>query len=72
MDKQSAIKVLSAWDEAGRYVFTRNDLAKLFPDDSAKTLQEAVNRLVKDGWLRRACRGGLCVFPGAQHGQPHG
>jgi hypothetical protein len=57
MDKKTAIRVLAAWDEAGRYVFTRNDLAKLFPDDSAKTLQEAVNRLVKDGWLRRACRG---------------
>ena len=57
MDKQTAIKVLTAWDEGGRYVFTRHDLAKLFPDDSAKTLQEAVNRLVKDGWLRRACRG---------------
>ena len=39
-------------------MFTRHDLAKLFLDDSAKTLQEAVNRLVKDGWLRRACRGG--------------
>jgi hypothetical protein len=57
MDKETAIKVLTAWDEAGRYVFTRHDLAKLFPDDSAKTLQEAVNRLVKGGWLRRACRG---------------
>jgi hypothetical protein len=57
MDKETAIKVLTAWDEAGRYVFTRHDLAKLFPDDSAKTLQEAVNRLVKAGWLRRACRG---------------
>ena len=57
MDKQTAIKVLTAWDEAGRYVFTRHDLAKLFPDDSAKTLQEAVNRLVKGGWLRRASRG---------------
>ena len=57
MDKQTAIKVLTAWDEAGRYVFTRHDLARLFPDDSAKTLQEAVNRLVKAGWLRRACRG---------------
>jgi len=30
----------------------------LFPGDSSKTLQEAVNRLVRGGLLERACRGG--------------
>ncbi len=62
MDKQTAIRVLTQWDEAGRYVFTLRDLAKLFPDDSPKTLREGLGRMVKSGLLRRACRG-VYVFP---------
>lgn len=61
MDQQTAIKVLTEWDEAGRYVFALRDLAKLFPDDSPKSLREAVRRLVRSGLLRRACRG-IYVF----------
>jgi len=57
MDRQTAIKVLSEWDGRGRYVFTLHDLAKLFPEDKPKTLQEGVNRLVRGGLLQRACRG---------------
>ena len=57
MDRQTAIKVLSDWDSKGRYVYTLHDLAKLFPDDKPKTLQEGVNRLVRSGLLQRACRG---------------
>jgi len=57
MNRQTAIKVLSEWDGKGRYVFTLHDLAKLFPDDKPKTLQEGVNRLVRSGLLQRACRG---------------
>lgn len=57
MDRQTAIKVLSEWDSKGRYVYTLHDLAKLFPDDKPKTLQEGVNRLVRSGLLQRACRG---------------
>lgn len=57
MDRQTAIKVLSQWDSKGRYVFTLHDLAKLFPYDKPKTLQEGVNRLVNSGLLQRACRG---------------
>jgi len=65
MDRQSAIKVLSEWDHKGRYVFTLHDLAKLFPNDKTKTLQEGVNRLVKGGLLQRACRG-VYVYPFAR------
>lgn len=57
MDRQTAIKVLSEWDRKGRYVYTLHDLAKLFPDDKRKTLQEGVNRLVRSDLLQRACRG---------------
>ncbi|MEA1968839.1 MAG: hypothetical protein U9N77_11560 [Thermodesulfobacteriota bacterium] len=57
MNRTTAIKVLTEWDEAGRYVFIRHDFAKLFPNDTPKTLQMAINRLVKDRFLYRACRG---------------
>jgi hypothetical protein len=70
MDKKTAIKVLTEWDEAGRYVFTLRDFVKLFPADSAKTLQAAVNRLVRDGLLQRACRG-VYVYPLARSRDSH-
>ena len=70
MDKKTAIKVLTEWDEAGRYVFTLRDLVKLFPGDSPKTLQAALNRLVRDGLLQRACRG-VYVYPLARSRDSH-
>ncbi len=57
MKKTSAIKTFTAWDAKGRYVYTLGDLAKLFPEDRPRTLQEGVNRLVKAGILQRVCRG---------------
>jgi predicted transcriptional regulator of viral defense system len=57
MKKTAAIKVFAEWDAKGRVVYTLNDLAKLFPEDNRRTLQEGVNRLVKEGILERACRG---------------
>lgn len=70
MDRQTAIKVLSDWAQAGRFVFRPGDFAKLFPDDSRKTLQEALNRLVRDGVLKRACRG-VYVYALAGSEDPH-
>lgn len=70
MDRQTAIRELSAWDRRGRYVFTLGDLAKLFPDDKPKALQEGVNRLVRSGLLQRACRG-VFVFPLARSLDSH-
>lgn len=52
----AALKILRAWDKAGRYVFSKEDLAKLFIDDSPKTLTEGLQRLVCDGVLQRVCR----------------
>ncbi len=57
MDSLTAQQVFRTWDRQGRYVFLHRDLAKLFPDDSPKTLQEGINRLVKQGVLVRASRG---------------
>lgn len=57
MKKDKAIKILSEWDAKGRFVYTPGDLAKLFPKDSPRTLQEGLNRLVKSEILQRVIRG---------------
>ncbi|MBS0358526.1 MAG: hypothetical protein JSS53_04595 [Proteobacteria bacterium] len=57
MNKIDAIKTLKLWDKQSKYVFTKHDLEKLFPNDSPKTLTEGLNRLVKDSILQRVCRG---------------
>jgi predicted transcriptional regulator of viral defense system len=57
MKKSHAFNVLQYWDKQGRYVFTRQDLSKVFFEDNPKTLTEGLNRLVHDGWIVRACRG---------------
>lgn len=57
MKQNYALRILQQWDKKGRYVFTKGDLAKLFAEDSAKALSEALGRLVKNGILERACRG---------------
>lgn len=48
-------KVLKKWDHQGKYVFSKHELIKLFPDDSPKALSEAIRRHVQDGLLKRAC-----------------
>ncbi len=57
MNHQQALNVFINWDRKGRYVFTFGDLKKLFPRDNPKTLQEGINRLVKQNLLERANRG---------------
>lgn len=57
MDRNRATEVLRHWDRLGRHVFTRKQLAKLFPDDNPRTFSEGLNRLVHSGLLVRACRG---------------
>ena len=49
--------VLKEWDKKGRYVFSKHDLAKLFPADSPKTFTEALARHVRNGLIERASRG---------------
>lgn len=57
MDQLTARRRFDAWDQQGRSVFTLRDLAKLFPEDSHKTLQEGINRLRRHGLLEGVARG---------------
>ena len=60
MNQMTARQRLDNWDKIGRSVFTRNDLAKVFYEDSPKTLQEGINRLRKHGILEGVARGIYC------------
>lgn len=57
MKQLEAIQVLRDFDKQGRCVFVKRDLAKLFPQDNAKTLHEGLARMVQAGLIKRACRG---------------
>ncbi len=57
MKKLEAIEVLRDFDKKAKYVFTKHDMAKLFPQDTPKSLDEALNRLVKSCIIKRAFRG---------------
>lgn len=57
MNQKSAIATLAQWDRQGRFIYTLNDLSKLFPEDKPKTLKEGVNRLIKNGLLTRVGKG---------------
>ncbi len=57
MNKIQLIQALKEWDLQGKYVFTKQDLHKIFPDDKPKALTEGLSRLVKARLLVRACRG---------------
>lgn len=60
MNRHAALQRLEAFDKAGRYIYTRADLAILFHEDSPKTLQEGINRLRKQGLLEGVARGIYC------------
>ena len=61
MNQTIAIERLTEFDKQGRYVFTLQDIAKIFPEDNGKTLQAGLNRLTKQGFLIRAIKG-IYVF----------
>ena len=56
MNKEQAINVLREHDRKGKYIFANRELHKLFPEDSFKTFNEGLKRLVKSGVLKHACR----------------
>ena len=66
MKKLQAFNTLRDWDKKGRYVFSKQDLSKIFFEDNSKTFTEGLNRLVNDGWIVRACRG-VYVNPHAHY-----
>ena len=61
MNQSLAIERLSTLDKQGRYVFSYQDIAKIFPEDSARALKAGLNRLIKQGFLIRAVKG-IYVF----------
>ena len=57
MKNSTALKRLDTWDKQGRQVFTYADLAKIFHDDSPRSLKAGLRRLVAEEILRRPARG---------------
>ena len=57
MDQATAIKRLSHFDQQGRSVFTKRDLAKIFNEDKPKAFQAGLARLVKSNILQRVLKG---------------
>jgi len=57
MNNTTAHKRLNFWDQQGRYVFTKADLAKIFHEDSPHALKAGLQRLVADELLLRPVRG---------------
>jgi len=71
MNYQTARQRFDEWDHReGRSLFTRRDLAKLFPEDSPKTLQEGINRLRRQGLLEGVARG-IYVYALARTDDPY-
>ncbi|GAA4649895.1 hypothetical protein GCM10023116_21760 [Kistimonas scapharcae] len=57
MDQATAIRRLSDFDQMGRSVFTKRDLAKIFIEDNARAFQAGLGRLVRNNILLRVMKG---------------
>lgn len=66
MKKEDALKQLNDLDKKGIFVYTLNDLSKVFPNENGKTLLKSAERLVASGILERATKG-LYVFTFSKH-----
>lgn len=56
MNQVAAIQCLSSFDARGHYVYARADLAKVFHEDSPRTFQAGLDRLVSKKILLRVAR----------------
>lgn len=65
MNQLQALIVLDFWDKQKRFVYTKQELKKLFSTDARKTFDEGLARLVKNNILERACRG-IYIYSNAQ------
>jgi hypothetical protein len=61
-----AIQQFNQFDQKGRYVFSTQDISKLFPEDTKRALQAGIQRLIKQGILRRATKG-VFIYALSQH-----
>lgn len=57
MKQATAIQRLSQFEQQGRYVYSKHDLAKIFSEDSKRSLESGLGRLVKNNLLQHAARG---------------
>jgi len=57
MNQTTAIQRLADYDRKGRYVFTSNDLGKIFYEDSPRSVRASIQRMVRSGILTRAIKG---------------
>ncbi|MGY6272900.1 type IV toxin-antitoxin system AbiEi family antitoxin [Achromobacter denitrificans] len=64
MKRLELINKLAELDRRGIHVLARRDIEKLFPNESAKSMDQSLKRMVDDGLLQRAARG-LYVNPAA-------
>ncbi|NWO04648.1 MAG: type IV toxin-antitoxin system AbiEi family antitoxin domain-containing protein [Alteromonadaceae bacterium] len=69
MKQSDAIKRLAAFDLKGRYVYSSKDISKLFPEESARSRQATITRLVKSGILERPSKG-VYVYALSRHQGP--
>lgn len=66
MQTVQAIKLLQEQDAQSRYVFAKRDLSKILNNESQKTFDETLSRLVKENILIRAARG-VYVYAQSRH-----
>jgi predicted transcriptional regulator of viral defense system len=66
MKQELAIQRLNELDKKGRYVFLHRDLAKIFHEDSPRSLTDSLTRLVKNGIMERVARG-VYVYALSRH-----
>ena len=64
MKRLELISKLAEMDRKGIYVLPKKDLAKLFPLESDKSMEQSLKRMVDDKLLQRVARG-LYVNPNA-------
>jgi|SRR5476649_107230 len=64
MKRLELINKLAELDRRGIHVLARRDIEKLFPEESAKSMEQSLKRMVDDRLLQRVARG-LYVNPTA-------
>lgn len=57
MTRLEFIKKLAEMDKRGVYVFQKQDIEKLFPEEEGKTLEKSLQRMVRDGLIERVAKG---------------
>lgn len=57
MDQMTAIHTFDKFSKKGKNIFLARDLETIFPEESLKTLQKSIDRLVDAEILKRAAKG---------------